>query len=373
MIRVTLLSKALTVAAYQRKCELMAAHADINLTVLVPPRWGNTAFEAVHTQGYTLRTLPVRLNGNFHLHHYPTLSLELALSKPDIFHVDEEPYNVATFLAFRSFRALQRNHTGQPQQARALFFSWQNLVRRYPAPFRWMERYVLGQADGALVGNLEAQQVWRHKGFGGPVRVIPQFGVDEAIFTPTTMQQTPWVIGYAGRLVSEKRVGLLIQALAGLPDARLLIVGTGPQEQALRTQAQQLGVLERVDFRPQVPSTQMPAVYRAMSVLVLPSETRPNWKEQFGRVLIEAMACGVPVVGSDSGEIPHVIGDAGLIFPERDAALLSAALLQLQQSPALSADLAQRGRARVIQHFTMRQVADATIEFYRQLMPQSFE
>ena len=371
ILQVTLLSKALTVGAYQRKCELMAAHADIALTVLVPPAWGNSPLAQVHQQGYTLRVIPIRLNGNFHLHHYPTLRRELALSKPDILHIDEEPYNFATFLAFRSFHALQRNRklaAGQPEP-KTLFFSWQNLARRYPPPFRWMERYVLEQADAAIVGNTEAQQVWRAKGFSKPIQVIPQFGVDEMVFAPADAPRpNAFVIGYAGRLVGEKRVDLLIEALTTLPDAQLLIVGDGPQAPALRAQAQRLGVLGRIEFRPQVPSTHMPAIYHAMNVLVLPSETRPNWKEQFGRVLIEGMACGVPVVGSNSGEIPQVIGAAGLVFGERDGAALSAALLQLQQSPDQCHDLAQRGRARVLQHFTMQRIADATVEFYRQLV-----
>ncbi len=369
IIQVTLLSKALTVGAYQRKCALMAAHADIALTVLVPPAWGNTAPEPVPPQGYTLRVIPIRLNGNFHLHHYPTLSHELALSKPDILHIDEEPYNFATFLAFRLFHSLQRKLSTAAARPRpkALFFSWQNLARRYPPPFRWMERYVLRQADAAIVGNTEAQHVWRAKGFTKSMQVIPQFGVDEVAFAPTDAPKPPsFVIGYAGRLVSEKRVDMLIEALAALPTAQLLIFGDGPEAPALHAQAQRLGVLDRIEFRLPVPSTQMPAIYHAMHVLALPSETRPNWKEQFGRVLIEAMACGVPVIGSNSGEIPHVIGEAGSVFAERDGAKLTEAL-QLQQSPALCRDLAQRGRARVLERFTMQRIADTTVEFYRQL------
>ena len=68
---------------------------------------------------------------------------------------------------------------------------------------------------------------------------------------------------------------------------------------------------------PQIPSDQVAVEMRKLHALVLPSRTTPRWKEQFGRVLIEAMACGVPPVGSDSGEIPHVIDDAGLVFRGR--------------------------------------------------------
>lgn len=381
-LRVTLLSKALVVGAYQRKCELMAAHADIDLTVLVPTQWGDAIAEHVHTQGYTLRPLPIRFNGNFHLHHYPTLRRALALSKPDLFHIDEEPYNLATFLALRDFRAVSTSKSDaapvnrdNPLQgfrlpAKALFFSWQNLLRQYPPPFRWMERWVLQHIDAAIAGNQEAQTVWHSKGFRKPITVIPQFGVDEQHFAPHTSTHSarPFTLGYAGRLVSEKRIDLLIDALAHLPDARLLIVGNGPEEAALRSHATQRNVIDRVEFRPAVPSNQMPAIYHAMDVLLLPSETRSNWKEQFGRVLIEAMACGVPVIGSDSGEIPHVIGDAGLVFPEGDGAALLAHVQSLIQQPLLRESLAQRGRARVLERFTMQRIADETVAFYRQVM-----
>ncbi len=112
----------------------------------------------------------------------------------------------------------------------------------------------------------------------------------------------------------------------------------------------------------------MPAYLREMDVLVLPSRTRPNWKEQFGRVLIEAMASGVSVVGSSSGEIPHVIGDAGVVFPEGDAQALRHQLLQLMQNPQERVDLCNRGRQRVLEHYTQAAVASQTIAVYGEMM-----
>jgi glycosyltransferase involved in cell wall biosynthesis len=113
----------------------------------------------------------------------------------------------------------------------------------------------------------------------------------------------------------------------------------------------------------------MPDFYRSIDTLVLPSITRPNWKEQFGRVLIEAMACGVPPVGSESGEIPNGIGDGGLTFPEGDADSLRERLVRLARQPALRARLGERGRERVLACYTHRRIAEQTYAFYHRLVP----
>ena len=203
--------------------------------------------------------------------------------------------------------------------------------------------------------------------------VIPQFGVDPDLFRPDAKAESGgergWAIGCVARLIEDKGVDVLLRAVAGLPGVwRLYILGAGPQRQALETLARELGLADRVVFDKPISSTQMPAYLNGLDVLVLPSRTRPHWKEQFGRVLVEAMACGVPVIGSTCGEIPHVIGDAGLVFPEEDVDALRDALMRLQRDDDLRRDLAARGRARVLAHYTQKQVAAATVQMYRQIM-----
>jgi glycosyltransferase involved in cell wall biosynthesis len=301
------------------------------------------------------------LNGSFHLHFYPGLGEQFRLVKPDLVHIDEEPYNLATahamWLARRS-------------GAKSLFFSWQNILRHYPCPFRLLERYVLQNADYGLVGNQESEQVWRAKGYEGPLAVIPQFGVDPDVFSPAPRSAgRGFIVGYLGRLVAEKGVDLLLDALAGLQGVwRAYVLGSGPEREALQAQARRLGLADRVTFEGWLPSAQMPAYYRQLDVVVVPSRTRPNWKEQFGRVLIEAMACGVPVVGSDSGEIPNVIGDAGLIFPEGQVDILREHLGHLLGDPDARSELAQRGRERVLTHYTQAQIAAETYDVYRAVL-----
>lgn len=359
-MRVLILSKACIVGIYQRKLEAIA-RLGVDLLALVPPSWrderGDTPLERVYTNGYRLEATPIRFNGSFHLHYYPDFARYIDTFRPDIVHIDEEPYNLAAWHALYHARRIG---------AKTLFFTWQNIARHYPPPFNWGERWTLNRVDYAIAGTESAAQVWRDKGYAGHMAVIPQFGVDSDLFQPRADgDERPFTIGYFGRLVEEKGVQLLLDAAARLGgDWRLLILGGGPMRAALESQAQTLNIADRVTFKPQVPSTAMPALYHQLDALILPSLTRPNWKEQFGRVLVEAMASGVPVIGSDSGAIPDVIGDAGLIFPEGRGDLLAEHLRCLQTNASLRANFAAKGRARALAHFTHEQVAAATVAVY---------
>ncbi len=367
-MKAVMVSKALVVGAYQRKAEEIA-RLGVDLTVLIPPLWrdrrGDQAAEMAHMAGYELKVIPLRMNGNYHLHFYPTLAAELRKISPDVVHFDEEPYNLATWLGLGAARRVGAVGT---------FFTWQNLHRTYPPPFRWLEQSNYGRAPIAIAGNQDASDVLRAKGYRGQIEVIPQFGVDPEIFTPRSSQfaPRPFTIGYAGGLIEEKGLDTLIRACAGLRgNWSLRLVGGGDQLDTLRALAVQMGVAERVQMGERLTSTEMPDFYRSLDALALPSRTRPNWKEQFGRVLIEAMACEVPVVGSDSGEIPHVIGAGGLVFAEGDADQLRQHLQGLMDDPTLARNLGRTGRQRVLTQYTMGMVASRTVDVYWKLLSPS--
>ncbi len=365
-LRVLMLSKACIVGTYQRKLEAIAQQG-VELVVLVPPAWvderGTTPLERVHTEGYNLETLPIAFNGNFHLHYYRGLGERIRRFRPDIVHIDEEPYNLATW---------QTLYHARQAGAKSLFFSWQNITRRYPPPFSWGERWVLEHIDYALVGTNSAAIIWREKGYQGPLAVIPQFGVDLETFKPAASPppERPFTIGYFGRLVEEKGVQHLLEAMAQLEPGswRLRIVGSGPFQSELEAIIARYGITDYVQIDPLVPSTEMPALYQQLDTFVLPSLTRPNWKEQFGRVLIEALASGVPVVGSDSGAIPSVIGDVGWVFPEGDVGVLAFFLKELQANPGLRTVLGEKSRAYVQANFTHQQIATQTVAVYREMV-----
>jgi glycosyltransferase involved in cell wall biosynthesis len=370
-MKVVMLSKALVSGAYQKKLEELARLPDVELVALVPPAWrepgvGTLRLERTFTQGYRLEVLPMRLNGQHHLHFYPGLRRLLQRERPDVFHIDEEAFNLATFLAMRE---------GVRLGARCCFYNWANMERHYPPPFSFFERYTFRHAAHAIVGNQEAAAIIRRHGYQGPVTLLPQFGVDPELFAPRpapspTDAQRPFVVGYVGRLVAAKGVLDLVEALAGLPDGvRLRLVGSGDLRPQVEQHARDLGVQARVELCETVPSTEVPDVLRGLDALVLPSHTTPNWKEQFGRILVEAMSCGVPVVGSSSGEIANVIGAAGIVFPETNVAALRNALLLLAEQPALCRELSRRGRERVLRHYTQAALAGKYADVYREMMP----
>ena len=178
-----------------------------------------------------------------------------------------------------------------------------------------------------------------------------------------------FTVGYAGRLVPEKGLDVLIRAMSRLPGRWVLrLLGEGPQRRELQELAGVYNISGSVSFERPISSTEMPSFYRRLNALVLPSRTRPNWKEQFGRVLIEAMACGVPVVGSVSGAIPEVVGEAGMLFPEGDYEALADRLGALKEDAALRQRLAVAGRVRVQERFTQAHIAAQTVDVYREML-----
>jgi glycosyltransferase involved in cell wall biosynthesis len=362
-----MISKALIVGAYHAKLRELG-RLGVELTVVVPPRWGRNDREQVQPGGYDLLAMDCALSWTPHLHFYPKISEVVAREPWDLVHIDEEAFTVVTY---HTLRACLR------EGRKAIFFTWQNICKRYPPPFNYFERFSYKHVEGAIAGSAEVREVLVARKFSKPVRVIPQFGVDPEFFQKSDGSDLreklgfaeKFAIGYVGRMVKEKGISDLIHALASLPErCVLMLIGSGELEARMRKLAEELGVHTRIRWVPHISSLEVPQYMNALDVLVLPSRTTSRWKEQFGRVLIEAMGCETPVVGSSSGEIPRVIGDAGLVFPEGDVSALAHQLRILSQNIDVRRELGAKGRARMLENFTHRRVAEETVRFYNQLL-----
>ncbi len=270
---------------------------------------------------------------------------------PDMCYVEEEPYSLA---AFQWVRAAAITRTP------AAFYSAQNIAKRYPAPFEAGRRYVYSRAAAAIAVTDEVRDVLRATGFRRSVATVP-LAVDTAVFTPEGSKgvragrtDEAFMVGFLGRLVPEKGIDVLLTALGRLraQGVRLLCIGSGPMAARCRS-TDGVTVAEGVAHR------DVPRHLRTIDVLALPSRTTPRWKEQFGRAMIEAMACGIPVIGSDSGHIPRVLGPAGcgVIVPEGDAVALAGAVQTLMQDAALREQMGRRGRETAVRSYSLAAVA----------------
>ncbi|CAM3639764.1 glycosyltransferase [Isoptericola cucumis] len=261
----------------------------------------------------------------------------------DVLDVHEEPFALATaeVLVLRRLRAL----TGRRPAPPVVLYSAQNLDKRYPWPFRRLERRALRTAAGIHVCNDRAGQILRRKGARGVVTTVP-LGVDLADLHPGEPRSRaagdPVRVGYAGRLAPHKGVTVLLEAVAGDDRLHLDVAGDGPDRAAVERAAHGA----RVRLHGALSGPGLADFYRSLDVLAVPSLDTPGWVEQFGRVAVEAMACGVPVVASDSGALPDVVGGAGILVPPGDAAALRDALLRVGTEPGLARRLREAGAQR---------------------------
>jgi glycosyltransferase involved in cell wall biosynthesis len=283
--------------------------------------------------------------------------------RPDIIDVHEEPASLAGAEVLL-VRWLCRR-TSIP----IVFYSAQNIYKRYPPPFRWFERAFLRRASAAYVCNSEAVEVLRRKGFAGTIEVIP-LGVDRERFSAEVQTargpSSGYVVGYVGRLEAHKGVDVLLHALSRVPDARLEVVGNGPERRSLEKLVSELHLDGRVRFLGSAEHGSIAAAYRRFDVLAVPSLTTSAWKEQFGRVAAEAMSVGTPVVASNSGSLPDVVGPAGLLVGPGDPVALAAALRELMD-PSRRAELG-RAAARWAEQFSWDAVAALHARLYRNVL-----
>jgi glycosyltransferase involved in cell wall biosynthesis len=356
-----------------------------SVTIVVPNRWRHSysrapiAPRALEGLEDSLRPIPVVFRGHPQRHLYLTACRGLiARARPDVAFVEAEPYALA---ATQWGRALAR--LGVPFGVQC----YENIDRALPAPVRRLRSRVLRDAAFVAARSDTAARLVRAWGAGGEIGLAPpavpawESGVEAGSSGEPAGAREPvgeekpvgaeqpvgaagergssFTVGYAGRLVESKGLVDLLEAVRRLdPPVKLLLVGNGEQRSRLEGQpipGSHVRVLDGVAH------DQMSCAYARFDVLVLPSRTTATWKEQFGRVIVEALWCGVPVVGSDSGEIPWLIEltGGGLVFAEGDRDALAAKLRMLRDSPALRAELARTGRAAVQRLFSVPAATDS--------------
>ena len=368
--------------------QLSQLKEDIEVVVVVPSRWRpggvqNNIIEPVAKTEGNFRLVPIENfseNNQGLLTFKPDIIKLLKQFQPDIIQVEQG----AKSLAYAQLITLNKLLN---LKAKNVFFTWWNIPYKNKFPISVLEQYNLSNTHGLISGNQDGVDILRKHGYKKEATVLPQLGIDETLFAPRQQPElaqklgidiNKFTIGFVGRFVPEKGILTLIKSLANLQDLswQLLLLGRGELKEQIEQTAIETGIKERLTIVESVPHHEVPRYINLMDTLVLPSETTykfktltaTGWKEQFGHVLIEAMASAVTVIGSDSGEIPNVIDDAGLIFPEGDIDTLSHCLRQLIEKPHLNRELATKGYRRAITKYTNRALAEEQLNFYQELI-----
>ncbi|MEG4004551.1 hormogonium polysaccharide biosynthesis glycosyltransferase HpsO [Microcoleus sp. Pol11C1] len=389
-MRILVASHTYIVDINREKFKILAnLEPDIEVTVVVPQRWkpGGVQNKIIETEFYQNGSFKVIPVSNFSQNNQGLLSFGCDLIKvlqnfrPQIIQVEQGSKSLACAQLILLNKLLKL-------KAKNILFTWWNLPYQLNWPVSVLENYNLQHTDGIIAGNLDGAKILRQRGYQGAVKVMPQLGVDETLFRRTGkdadlsgrfgIAPTDFVVGFVGRFVEEKGLLTLGEALADLKKIpwKWLLVGQGKLRTYLAEKCIEWGISDRIIWIESVSHEEIPPYINLMNCLVLPSQTSykfktlttVGWKEQFGHVLIEAMACQIPVIGSDCGEIPHVIGDAGLIFPEGNAGVLRECLQQLMEQRQLVADLGDRGYHRAMSNYTNKALAEQLLEFYKELL-----
>lgn len=364
--------------SHHLKVDLLADQPNVDILHLVWPGSGRADGWHLSANGqrrYQIKAVPIKWLSQPHNPHrviQRSLTLKMTSFHPDIIHCEQEQEGLMA-LQVSLIRQLFCPTTP------LILYSWQNIIRPRNWAVRWVSQLTRQAATHILCASTEAVEVLRRQGYRGGATVTPMLGLDRRYFSATPqlpMRQrlnlSGHTVGFVGRLVPEKGVDVLIRAIAKCgPDYSLLLVGSGPEQTSLQKLAQAQGISERCCFVEAVPYEGVRDYLCALDVLVLPSRTTPQWKEQYGRVLVEAMACRVAVVGSNSGAIPEVIDEAGWVFPEDDVEALVQALQVATASPQSRRPFIEQGEQRVNAYYTVERLATTIAQLWTTLIPKT--
>ncbi|MCK4667248.1 glycosyltransferase family 4 protein [Candidatus Dependentiae bacterium] len=276
---------------------------------------------------------------------------------PDVVFISNDPY------AITSYQGIKYN-----KDKKIIIYGVQNIHKFIPFPFSSIYRHNLKYCNYFLGCNKETLKINQAWGFKGPIDYLP-IGIDRNSFKRknNNLLSSPPNIGFFGRIEEIKGIKYLVKALNKLNRSiKFIIVGEGSLKGwILKNLTNKKVQLEIKSF---IPHVEIYKEYLKLDLLIVPSITIWRWKEQFGRVLVESMASGVPVIGTDSGAIPDVLGDAGLIVKERSAEAIANAIKILLNNEEKRLELIENGIKRVEKYFYWESVADKVISVIEKLI-----
>jgi len=358
----------------------------VNLVVITANRWFEAAkfqsFEFCETDKdyeiYPLATVFTNhIRAFFYLNKFKIIKI-LLRHKPDIVYINEEPYSTASFMLIVLTKMFS-------PKSKIIIQSAENIFKRHPFPFNVFEKFSLNNIDALCVVPTEGIELYRRKGFKGEIFKVSYFvDVDKFFRVPKeeVVKRIPELsfdglkIGFVGRISEQKGIDTVVGAIKYLKDKgkdkiRFFVVGKEEPEyfSFLKSKIEEYSLENNVKFLGHFGYDELLYFYNSIDCLVLPSRTKSWLKEQFGRVIVESMACGTPVIGSDSGEIPIVIDNPELTFKENDYISLANILEKFYdgvlEKDKLSDSLMEKSRK-----YTVEEVVKNKVEIFKKTLQQ---
>ncbi|MGB5631500.1 MAG: glycosyltransferase [Waterburya sp.] len=371
-LRVLFVSHTYVVGVNQGKLKAIADTDEVEVALLAPNNWQATEWNRtlkLETPFPEIKiySAPVWFTGRVGAHIYNPWKIRQVIQdfKPDVIQVEEEIFSLC---------ALEVAFWAKLSRIPMVVFGWENQQRSLSLFRRWVRDFVMGATNLFLAGNQDGAKVMRNWDYQGKIEIMPQMGVDIDLFAPSKKeQQDKFNIGFLGRIAPEKGLDILFTAISQLKqqdlDFKVTLCGSGESEADLRQEAKKQLISEQVVWRGAVRHEVAPIELGKFDVLVLPSRTIASWKEQFGHVIIEAMAMGIPVIGSSCGEIPHVIGFKDLVFPEGNPVALAEILKRIICDRNWREEMGNYGIDRVEKYYSHERIAQRLIEQWQKLVP----
>ncbi len=362
---------------FRKLLDKMSQLNGISLTLVTTHKWKESGREQKWDKTINLPykayglfvVFPNHIRSFFFLNIFKIIFI-LLRTKPDIIYLKEEPYSIAAFQWVVLSHIFSR-------ESKIIIESDENLIFTQPFPYSWIEKFVLNSIDSIACVPTDGIKLYRTKGFKGQIYKTSYF-IDEEVFHSIDKEKAslhfPEIntsmpsIGYVGRITEEKGIDTLIEATKiliskGYKFNVYLLGSVNPEfKTKLESFLSDPLVKEHLHLLKARPMEKLVFFYNLMDAIVLPSKTTSWWKEQFGRVIIESQACGTPVIGSSSGEIPYVIGDSFFVFEEGNPLALATIMEKIVSGQISKSQASEKVKTLALSRFSLSNVIKQKLE-----------
>lgn len=367
MKKLLVIDHSAVVDLYRERERILAKDYNYSVSMVIPNNWneGSKNIKLNKNDEIKIYNSSTIFTNNIPIFMYNPFLIAKAMinEKPDIIDIHEEPYSLSALEIIILKKIFSK-------RSKIVFYSAQNILKKYPLPIRIFEKIVCSNSQGAYTCSKEVTKVLKKRSFKGLIKEIP-LGIDEKVFFKKDINQKNEIfkIGFIGRLEESKGIINLIYALGKLTSKKweCSIVGNGSLYNDLHQLIEKENLCNKVKLFGSLDPQNIPTYINSIDILIVPSLTTSNWKEQFGRVIVEAFACGKPVIGSDSGAIPEVIGNAGIVFSENNIEELALKIDKVINDKELYSKISKNALERSKQ-YTWKKIAKKFDDLYNEII-----